>query len=314
MWAIIHSSTKIFIALALILSINKTAFTQKNDSTILLPSNYLELNFQYGMLLPHHNEVAYLNQKNIAGFDFSWYVQTNGKRDWEKEYRLPTKGISLLYINLSSENNLGNGVAIFPFVRFPVVKKLPGLGIKVGYGLGYIEKPFHITNNRKNLVIGSKLNAFFFTGLNYNQKISKKLSLNLGFNLSHFSNGSYKLPNLGINNFTANFGINYSISEIEKNNKNSWCGGSLDNRWHYFLFSSYSLKNIEVQNENRYPVVTLVGDGIKKVSRKLVAGAGVNFFYNQSITDQLSLMDTNYIINANDNYRVGIHGSFGFRF
>lgn len=303
---------RLFLILAGVSGINDELFSQQSDSTEFLPNHLVEANFIYGMLLPHHNEVAYLNQKNIAGMEVSWIFQTSGKRDWEKNYRLPKKGISLVYMSLSSKNNLGTGLAIFPYVRFPIIKKLPGLGIKVGYGLGFIEKPFNPITNRKNLVIGSQLNGFFFTGLNYNQEISKNLSLNLGLNLSHFSNGSYKLPNLGINNITANLGMSFSLGEIEKNNRNSWCAGTLV-RWEYFVFSSFSLKNIEIQNNNRYPIVSVIGDGVRQVSRKIVLGAGLNLSYNQSITEQLSLLDSEYEKNPNDNYRAGIHGSFGLK-
>jgi len=61
--------------------------------------------------------------------------------------------------------------------------------------------------------IGSNLTVFIDLGINSTIRLARKIDLNVGISYTHFSNGSVKLPNLGINVFAPRIGIQYIFNE-----------------------------------------------------------------------------------------------------
>ncbi|MFM9945103.1 MAG: acyloxyacyl hydrolase, partial [Bacteroidia bacterium] len=73
------------------------------------------------------------------------------------------------------------------------------LAWRLGTGIGYLTQKFDFYKNRQNMAIGSNWNGCIQMGLIYQTKISNKLSLKTGLGFTHYSNGSIRVPNLGVN-------------------------------------------------------------------------------------------------------------------
>jgi Lipid A 3-O-deacylase (PagL). len=130
-----------------------------------------------------------------------------------KNINRPQWGIGAIYGNSGSKEYLGSMAAIFPFINF----KLFNAGkfktqFRAAMGPGYIQKPYDINTNHKNVLIGSHLNIFLnLLWLNQFQ-LTQKASITAGISLSHFSNANTKLPNLGLNVPALSFGMNYKLN------------------------------------------------------------------------------------------------------
>jgi len=202
-----------FYSVQLILFISYSTFADENEQT--KGSWNMLLRANYGFVIAHRPALEPLQQKKVTGFEFTLSKITNGNKDWEHIYNFPTYGITLAYFNLGSPDHLGYGIAIYPSVDFPLGKN-PGEGLhfRYGSGLGYVQKKFDRENNIKNAGIGSHVNGVIHFDLHYEKNISGKSDLELSVGITHYSNGSYRLPNLGIN--IATVSLAYSISSGEK--------------------------------------------------------------------------------------------------
>ena len=95
---------------------------------------------------------------------------------------------------------LGSAFSIFPFIDFPLTR-YKNFSVNFRFRTGrcvYLTKRFDRLTNYKDLAIGSHINASANMMFKSEYKLSERLNISLGFGLQHFSNGSLKLPNYGI--------------------------------------------------------------------------------------------------------------------
>ncbi|MBW6489999.1 MAG: acyloxyacyl hydrolase [Lentimicrobium sp.] len=153
----------------------------------------------YGFLIAHHVEMEIYNS-HFPAFEFSVAQATYGKRQWESLYQFPVLGVTYYNAWLGNSQDLGQAHAIFPFISFPFYKdNKKELNFRLGAGMAYLTKKFDRLTNYKYNAIGSHLNAAVNLMLEYRWKPSPHIQLSAGVQLMHFSNGSTKTPNFGLN-------------------------------------------------------------------------------------------------------------------
>ena len=152
-----------------------------------------------GFLISHRKSLDLIRKDHTSGWEIFAEKRMPGTAYWHQKYRYPKIGVSGAYYYLGNSEELGNGYALFIYIDFPFVsgEKL-SYNLKVGQGLGWIEKPFEREENFKNLGISTHTNAFIHFNNHLEYKISNHLTGQLGVSFTHFSNGSSKTPNLGI--------------------------------------------------------------------------------------------------------------------
>ncbi|MCX6305992.1 MAG: acyloxyacyl hydrolase [Bacteroidetes bacterium] len=179
------------------------------EHKLVSPNLILEGKVHYGFIYAQHLELELFNA-HFPAFEVIVQKMTYGKHQWERDYNYPLIGVSMLYSGLGNNPSLGSGYALMPFINFPLYKskKFTG-GFRLALGVGFISKPFDRISNYKNLAIGSHLNAAVNLLFEARYRINYFLTLTTGISLQHFSNGSLKLPNYGINVFMVNLGVAY---------------------------------------------------------------------------------------------------------
>lgn len=171
-----------------------------------------------GVFWHHHFEMKKFNARYPA-FEASFYQHTFGKSHWEADYEYPYVGATFYYADFgfNFENNpvldsLGSVFAVYPFINYPLASgDHSQLTFKLGVGLGYLTRHFDNFDNYQNFSIGSHLNAAVNLSFEYRQRITRRLTSVASFGLTHFSNGSTKLPNYGLNTFSAAWGLAYYL-------------------------------------------------------------------------------------------------------
>jgi hypothetical protein len=90
------------------------------------------------------------------------------------------------------------------------------LGFRFGLGVGYLTKKFDRISNYQNIAIGSHFNAAVNIMVEARYRINYRLTASAGINLQHFSNGSLKMPNYGLNLPLINIGLAYRLVRENK--------------------------------------------------------------------------------------------------
>lgn len=102
----------------------------------------------------------------------------------------------------------GLGYMITPFAAFRR-SLIRSRGFDAGYkfenGLGISTRPYDVSSNVENEIIGSRVSVFIGMGLFATWRISKNVSLGVDATFRHYSNGKLNQPNVGIN--TVDLGV-----------------------------------------------------------------------------------------------------------
>lgn len=180
-----------------------------------LPQNNYQLEYRqhYGFFYHHILEFQRFNA-HFPSYELSFQRSTFGRQRWESLWEYPLTGVSVYYSPLGGFEQIGQVFAIYPYISFPLNSNVSSrLNFRMGIGLGYLTNKYHPKENFQNFAIGSHLNAAANLFLDYRQVLNKRYTLVAGAGLTHFSNGSTKTPNYGLNAFSAVLGLNVFLNE-----------------------------------------------------------------------------------------------------
>ena len=143
-----------------------------------------------------------------------------------------------------------------------------------------MSKYFHPVNNYSNKLIGSKYNAHIKFGLEANYSFSR-FDISSGIMLSHFSNGSRKHPNDGLNIVTGSLGLNYKFGETLQVEKCCHNYAKLKDEFSIILNQSWKEKN--EQDPHTYYVSSINISYTKGFNSRQRLGGGIDLFYDESV-------------------------------
>lgn len=253
-----------------------TTNAQETKNTLGVGANY-----HYGFISPHNVLVNEIIKEHTQMYQLDFFKETTGKNQWEQYYNYPRIGVSAVFINSGNPESLGNMYGVFPYIDFPLNQWKITWDFKFGAGLGFVEKPFDRTDNYKNLVIGSHLNALIYADTHWEFQLSKRIKTSLGVALTHFSNGSLKRPNLGINIFSAHYGFSYNFGNKEnivaKNDE------IREKKFSHVVLGTFGLKEVDPIGGRKYMVYNASYNLLRTITNKSTIGVGVDFFYNTSL-------------------------------
>jgi hypothetical protein len=269
----------------------------------------------YGFIYAQHLEMELFNA-HFPALELTIQQITFGKHKWERDYNYPLIGITFLYSGLGSNPSLGQSFALMPFINFPLYKhKDFTFGFRLALGVGYLTKPFDRINNYKNLAIGSHFNAAVNLMFEVRYRINYFLSLTGGISLQHFSNGSLKLPNYGLNVPLLNAGISLRPFKANQN---------IDDRFYaptdpyeaiiyktleFNIGGLLGYKNMQAVFGQNYTVFHIYENTFFRIAKKSKVGFGVDFSYDPS---QIKILEMNgdTVDNKLKIIRPGINGAY----
>ena len=240
----------------------------------------------YGFLIPHRLEMEIFNA-HFPTIEISLARLTDGRNRWEYMYGYPIAGIAYWYSTLGPAGPLGDAHAIYPYINFPLTRNgKTRLFFRGGVGLGYLTKHFDRLENYKNIAIGSSINAAVSMAFQVRTRIMNRLFLSGSISLNHFSNGSMKTPNYGINILAVNAGAIYLLSK-----ENPYMKSKLMPELYPYEFdgkkffqiqvgAGVGYKNMEAELGGSYGVLALYTNLLKQVSFKSRLGVGFDVSYD----------------------------------
>ncbi len=262
-----------------------------------------------GVILPHHPNMKYLVTGHLPGAELELAFTTDGSKPWHHAYNFPSWGFSLDGYNLRSPS-LGYAGALRIFYDLPLSRNRV-LGLKMGLGIGYLEKPFDLENNFHNSAIGSHVNVALGLNLYGRVALSDNWLLKPGIGIHHFSNGAITLPNTGINLAMIKLLFTYSPSgfetpqRIEKPFEKS--------QLEILAGTSFGVKQVAPIGSKRYGVANLFTIVQKRVNEKSTFGAELGLNYNASLQHR-DVGAEKASMNSADNYRAYLAGLYQLNF
>ena len=284
---------------------NSLVFAQQNDST---PGSFgISAQMHYGFIMIHRPSMIGLVTGHTIGAEVDVTTVASGRTNFERAYKYPEVGLAYCFFDLGNADVLGNAQALYPFVNFPLARnKILTLGLRVGAGIGYVQRPFDNHDNFKNNAIGSHINGVMSLRLNVDFKLSTKSKLSFALGLTHWSNGSAAVPNLGINVTTVSLGYTHYFGKETKYNREQL--PAFNPHWKNSFFIAAFHKQIVPSGGKNYLVGTIYGDRSYQFNRKSSLGFGVDVFYNQAVIESLNRQQLNP--KPIDAWRAGVHASY----
>lgn len=244
-----------------------------------------------GFILRHHEYLGHLILDRPTGFELSVRQQTNGSKPWEANYGYPEIAYNFSYYDLKNDARLGKVIALSTGMGFHLLCKPPfknDFQFYFGIGLAYSTNPYdHDTNNLNN-VISSTITYNGNLKLSYYRTIGEKLTLGAGFKLTHFSNGSFRLPNNGLNIITANLMASYKIynstsefSKVENTN-------DLNRKLRFGAVFRLGFSEAPPIGSGVKPVYAFSLMAQKRVSLKSLIQSGFEIYANKAIESEIA--------------------------
>ncbi len=176
---------------------------------------FLESKIYYGDVIPHRVGMQSLAQNPCLGAEVNLIYNSKNNNYFDSVYNSPYSGFGFSYFNLGNKNVLGYSAAVYSFMELKLfnIKNIE-FNTRINGGLAYLSEKYDKFGNTENIAIGSNINFYFNLNFVLNYKLKKTpLSFRFGGGLTHYSNGSVRKPNLGINHLGLLFSAAYQLND-----------------------------------------------------------------------------------------------------
>lgn len=266
-------------------------------------------NAHFGTILAHVGSMMYLVNSHTGAGELHYTVLADGKKRYQRVYHLPDAGLSAMFFDFSSPKKIGYGISVYPFLAFPLIRKESySMKLRVGVSVGYLTKKFDRVENFKNNAIGAHVNGFVNIRLSNEIKLTDKILMEAGFGLSHYSNGAFKMPNLGINIPTVSLGfsyLNYNPAVVIV--PDTFSAKKLP--WYFTACIGGAKTEVEPPTGEHYAAFSAMFAMNKVVSNKSMWSFGSDVSYNASNIKRME-GDSVYLDNNIKNVQVGIKAAY----
>ncbi len=250
------------------------AFGQKEHDV------WIEARAKIGFLAAHRAIMGHIPEDRAYACEISYLLQSKGSKRWHAPYKYPTYGVTTFIGSVGNNDLLGYYFGVYGFVRYPFIsRKHYVFSGKMGSGIAYGTKHYDQVNNKLEIAIGSSVNAQICLALE-NRFTFGNHSITAALDMTHFSNGATKVPNLGLNLPFFSLGYGYRIKQAR------------DTTFHFEPFKKYwqfgvvafgSVKEIYPEGGPRYPIVGLNLSARRFFRPKTGMEVSFDVMYKQSI-------------------------------
>ncbi|MBP5643919.1 MAG: acyloxyacyl hydrolase [Bacteroidales bacterium] len=300
----------------------------KSNDTIIEPNLQIEFRASYGFTICHHPEMKVFST-HFPIFELNVKQVTFGRKSWQSKANYPSVGLSFLYTGIGEMPEIGRAFALVPHITFNCLKSQKNqINFNLGIGVGYLTKTFDPKTNPKNTFIGSHFNAAINISAEYSRMITNRFGMSAFIGLTHFSNGSSRTPNNGLNIAHAGIAAKYFINEpkqripkqpSDNQQYKSWDKQNLS----LYLALTYSRKDIDeyLGYGRSWSAYNIQINALKRLTEMSKVGVGFDLVYDCTDKEVLRHKDIEFTdfeilkpgINAAYELALG-HTAFIFNF
>lgn len=169
-------------------------------------SHQLEFNLREGYLLNTHPFFGGENKFNepmrsAGSVHLKYAFRFDPRSRWGSQYPDVYQGIGLACHTFRNREEIGVPWSAYVFQGAPIARLAPSLTLDYewNFGVSWGWKKYDPQLNPRNMVVGSKMNAYINLGWLLNWQINNDWHLTAGVDVTHFSNGNTHYPNAGVN-------------------------------------------------------------------------------------------------------------------
>ncbi len=172
-----------------------------------MPGKILHTN---NFLKGYNSDVRTMNHSFVTHLKYSFSPPELSEQ--ARIYKGVYQGVGLAFHNINS--HLGNPVSLYVFqgATIKTLSERLALNYEWDLGLTYGWKPHDWEENPENHVIGSKMTAYIDLGLYLRWTLSNAWDINVGADLTHYSNGNTTIPNAGLNVASLKASVAYYVN------------------------------------------------------------------------------------------------------
>lgn len=237
-----------------------------------------------GFVLVHRISIGHLVKGYPTIYEVAVSKASLGNKLWQIENNKPDVGISFQCVDFKNPSQLGYAFTVVPFIEIPFnkVEKASRLFMRLCWGATYLNKPFDIHTNPKNIAIGSHLNSYVQFKWFWHLQITKNIRFEPGIAFTHMSNGKYKNPNLGLNVVSLNAGLNFLIpsktkTEISKIDSSTKVKSK--NEFMTFVSIGFNQRNIATKELKSFLISGAYQRNVRNTHK---FSFGIDVFYDQN--------------------------------
>lgn len=236
----------------------------------------LGMRAHYGFLWGHRSNSWILVERHSAAWELFAERSVKGDRPWHTDYLLPIYGLALLYSDLGSPGRIGAAVRVLPYMHLPLKRnERMSVGLRAGWGLGFVSRPFDRLENGKQIAIGSQVNTAIQLMAEY-RRLMGRWTLSAGLGLDHWSNGAYRLPNLGLNYVSTSFGVGYSLGRRDAEPEQASSGARSPEHPEWRIIAAAGINEAGAPYSGQRSVFVLQGTRGWSISRRSVLSVGAD--------------------------------------
>ncbi|WP_075590568.1 acyloxyacyl hydrolase [Labilibacter marinus] len=179
---------------------------------------HLDVRFENGAMVGNGTDIGdeLINSSYYNGFDIRLgFTKSDPDDVYGNVYRRPKYGVGW-YTSTFHNEDVGNPTALYFFLTMPFKfqeDRRWDLGYTAAFGVSYNINPYDPEDNPANIFLGSKRNCYVHLGFYANYQLADRWALNATLGFKHFSNGSFKQPNYGLNLLPTTVGVSYRLNE-----------------------------------------------------------------------------------------------------
>lgn len=237
-----------------------------------------------------------LHVRKAASFHLKYGFQFHPDSPEGKAYPYTSQGIGVSYNTFWASRELGNPWAVYAFQTSRIATITPWLSLDYewNFGASFGWHPFNETDNPRNRIIGSKINAYINAGFFLNARLSRYCNLLVGLDLTHYSNGNTHIPNSGLNTIGGRVGLVYTLNPTDtpfhrKISKPEEASRRLSERISYdlILYGATRAKGLIIGNEahllpGNFGILGFNFNPMYRFNRHLKAGISLDGQYDES--------------------------------
>lgn len=196
------------------------ALKEKRQSTDYGHYNVVDFKYHHGRFLKNSGTLDDIMDNPYDAIDIRIGFQSDGMvQKWDQLYGYPVYGIGF-YSAFFEGGELGSPQALYMFMRAPVMKgRKLSWNWEMAVGLSYGFYKYNPNTNPDQQVIGSEHNVYFNAATGVSYELGKRWDITFDVDVTHFSNGSTRTPNLGVNLMGLALGGRYNFNPVKNYTK-----------------------------------------------------------------------------------------------
>lgn len=205
-WGILQNKIKFWFCVFILTKMGVLHAIAQEPQKVWFAEGYL----QKGFILPQQSHYYYMVRDFTTAANLMVGIQPDGTKKYDRDHFYINRGFGLHYINFGSPQIFGEAYSTYMFFQFRL-KKTPVTERRFHFSLGlaWVTRPFDQYNNMYNMAIGSHINWFVTSSYDYYVRLFSRNYLLLSGGITHYSNGKFTVPNLGINSIGWRLGYKY---------------------------------------------------------------------------------------------------------